>query len=109
MNDAGTGRVSLLLPIASRRAILAATQVVFAFLREGRVELDLLRGHPDPPRAAELNVRAPGAVLFIATRARDSTASPESLAALENAVRSAVERAYRRQGIESVEYDLQML
>ena len=109
MNAPDARRVSLLLPIGSRRAILAATQVVFSLLREGRVEVDILRGIPGPSGRTVLSVGTPGAVLFVATRAPEGRISPESLVAFENAVRSTVERSYRRQGIASVEYDLQIL
>lgn len=109
MNEPHARRVSLLLPIGSRRAILAATQVVFSLLREGRVEVDILRGHPDPSGRVALNAGTPGAVLFVATRVPEGRTSTDSVVAFEHAVRSTVERAYRRQGIASVAYDLQML
>jgi len=109
MTQARAPRLSLLLPIGSRRAVLAAARIVFALLRAGCVELDLLRGEPGPVGRSTLNPAAPGAVLFIATRVPEAEATPDRLTAFEAALRLMVERAYEREGIASVVYDVQFL
>jgi len=55
MSRANSPRLPLILPIDSRAALIAASQVVLSLLRIMRVELDLLRGPSVPgvhPRAA---------------------------------------------------------
>ena len=109
MSSADSRRVSLVLPVSSRRAILAATQVAFSLLRTGRVELDLLRGPPDSRGRPAPPVSGPGAILFVAATLPLDDSLPSSLPDLKQQLRTAVERAYARQGITPVEYDLQIL
>jgi hypothetical protein len=101
-------RVSLVLPIASRRAILAAIQVVLHLLRTMRVELDLLRTPETGDAPPSPQPGAPGAILFVTAVLELDAGGREALPSAQ-ALRSFIERSYARQGIPDVEYELEIL
>jgi hypothetical protein len=108
MNPAGTNRVALALPVGSTRRIVAAAQVVVYLVEHvGKTELDLFRLAPDSAAAPEPGERR--AILFVAVAVRRAPLDPTASARFERDLRTRVERAYARQGITPVEYDLQML
>jgi hypothetical protein len=102
-------RVSLVLPVGSGRAILAAIQVVFHLLRTMRVELDLLREPGTADTASSPQPGAPGAILFVAALSQLSNVGRETQPPSDQALRSYIERSYARQGIARVEYELEIL
>jgi hypothetical protein len=102
-------RISLILPVGSGRAILAAIQVVFHRLRAMRVELDLLREPGTADTVSLPQPGAPGAILFVAALSPLAAAGRETEPQREQALRSFIERSYARQGIAPVEYDLEIL
>ena len=108
MNPVNTDRVALALPVGSTRRIVAATQVVVYLVEHvGKTELDLLRLAPEPAGSAESGERR--AILFVAVAVRRAPLDATATARLERDLRARIERAYARQGITPVEYDLQML
>jgi hypothetical protein len=108
MNQASGDRVALALPVGSTRRIVAATQVVVHLVEHvGKVELDLLRLAPEPGVSAGSGERR--AILFVAVAVRRAPLDANANARLERDLRARLERAYARQGIAPVEYDLQML
>lgn len=108
MRQAGSLRLSLILPVGSPQALLAAAQVVFFLLRYvGRTELDLVR---PPPRPAETTRSiVPGGVLFAAATTSLSPDGAPARDRFERIVRGQIERQYARQGIAPVAYELELL
>jgi hypothetical protein len=101
-------RLALVLPIGSIRAMVAATHVAIFLISElGRTEIDV----PNRPRTPPLTQQsAPHATsLFVATSVRVSREDVDMKFRLAAAVRTRIERAYARQGISPVWYDLQVL
>ena len=109
MTGPAPSRVSLILPVSSRRAVVAATNVVLALLRSARVELDLLRGPADAGTSPQYDPGTPGAILFVATDIQLPADNPAAPSELEANLRGRIERAYARQGISPVEYELQIV
>ena len=102
-------RVSLILPVGSSRAGIAAIRVVLYLLRTVRVELDLLRGPAAEEAALPSQAGSPGAVLFVRAISEAPDGSPISEPDFERGLRSHIERSYRRLGIGPVEYELEIL
>jgi hypothetical protein len=81
--------------------------VVFLLRTVGKVEWNLLEDATAagmPRRAGDFD-----AVLFVAADVPVASDDVTGHAAFERLVRARVERAYRRQGIRDVRYDLQLL
>lgn len=95
-------RLSLILPIHSRRAILAAVRVVFHLLRQARVELDLLRSASD---VLARRPGSPGGVLFVSAE----IGGVVDVGAFEQDLRERILRSYAREGISPVEYHLELV
>jgi hypothetical protein len=98
-------RVALVLPVHATPFARAATQVVVFLLRTTRrTELALLSGDafvPPVPGAPERF-----GLLFVAAHVRPALANEAARIRLERLVRLQVERAYARQGIADVDYEL---
>jgi len=108
VNQTDADRIALALPVGSTRRIVAATQVVVYLVEHvGKSELDLLRLAPDPTSGPEPGERR--AILFVSVAVRWAPLDATASARLERDLRTRIERAYTRQGITPVEYDLQML
>ena len=109
MSLAGSPRLSLILPIGSRGALLAASQVVLSLLRLMRVELDLLRGPPTPAAPSPSMPGLPGSVLFVAASLPWPPADTAVAREFERDLRAHVERVYARRGLSPVAYELEIL
>ncbi len=109
MSANGSARLSLILPIGSRAALLAGSQVVLSLLRSMRVELDLLRG-PGAPRASPQSVPGrPGTILFVAANLLWPAGKAVRRSAFEPDLRGRIERVYARHGWSPVAYELEIL
>jgi hypothetical protein len=109
MSAAASPRLSLILPIGSRGALLAASQVVLWVLRLMRVELDLLRA-PDAPGAPSRSTPGlPGTILFVAANPPWTVAESTISSEFEQALRAGIERDYARRGLSPVAYVLEIL
>jgi hypothetical protein len=101
-------RPALALPVRSWRGVIAVFSIVIFVLRTvGKAELNLLEDATTtrvPRRAGDFD-----AVLFVAADVPIAPDDVAARAAFERLVRTRVERAYRRQGMRDVRYDLQLL
>ena len=107
MSTGAVVHVALVLPVTSAREAMAAIQVVMHVLRQGRVELDLVR-EPRQGQDAPTTGFA-STTLFISADVPLEDAGPETRDAFERDLRDTIERRYARQGIQPVAYDLQLL
>jgi hypothetical protein len=74
-----------------------------------RVELDLLRGPAATDATPALPSRAPGAILFVRAVSEAPDGSPVSQPTFEPDLRAHIQVSYRRLGIASVQYELEIL
>jgi hypothetical protein len=109
MNPSPVRRVSIVLPIRSARASIAAIQIVLYLLDHLRVELDLLRGPAAEEAGLALLVRRPRTVLFVRAVSDAPDGRPVSNPDFEETLRARIERSYARQGLSNVQYDLHLL
>lgn len=108
MRPSASLRFALALPVGSVRAIVAATQVVIFLVRDlGKTELDLSERGAELPSAGR-RPRA-GAILLAAVVVERPPEDALPRTDLERQVRERIERAYARQGITPVHYDLQVV
>jgi hypothetical protein len=109
MSRGSSPRLSLILPIDSRAALLAASQVVLSLLRILRVELDLLRGPSVPGAPSPSGPGRPGAILFVAANLPEPFHDTDSAAEFEQELRARVEHIYARHRISPIVYDLEII
>jgi hypothetical protein len=108
VREPDTSRVALILPVHTTQAARAATQIVVFLLRTTpRAELALLsRGaFVRSPRGASERF----GLLFAAVQVRRPRAQTTARGWLERLIRAQVERAYAREGLTDVQYDLAIL
>jgi hypothetical protein len=101
-------RVALVLPVDSSRSTIAATRIVILLLRRAdRVELNLMRTASDELASDRILPQRP--VLLVGTDVDLPEGDLQARMAFEAGLRAQIARAYARQGIEPVVYDLQMI
>jgi hypothetical protein len=104
-----TPRLSLILPIGSRAALLAASQIVLSLLRQMRIELDLLRGPAAPDAPSQSVPGRPGTILFLAANLPWPTGQDPSRSEFEQELQARIKRVYARHGVSPVVYGLEIL
>ena len=108
MREPDSSRVALILPVHTTQAARAATQVVVFLLRTTpRMELALLSrdafARPSRPAAERFGL------LFVAAQIRRPRAQATARGWLERLIRRQVDRAYARERITDVQYELEIL
>ena len=109
MSRASARRVSLVLPVDSAQASLAAIRVALYLLRTMRIELDLLRGAAADEAGVAAYPGNVGAVVFVTATSDSPDGRPVSDPVFETEVRARIEGIYARFGIPNVEYELEIL
>jgi hypothetical protein len=109
MSGASARRVSLVLPVDSAQASLAAIRVALYLLRTMRVELDLLRGAAADEAGVATSLRNVGTVVFVTAITDTPDGRPVSDPAFEAEVRARIGSIYARFGISNVEYEIEIL
>ena len=108
MREPDTSRVALILPVHTTQAARAATQVVVFLLRTTR-RLELALHSRDafvrPTRGAPERF----GLLFVAAQVRRLHDRAAARGWLERLIRSQVVRAYAREGIAELDYELEIL